>query len=305
MVLDDLFWVSPDNANYIIKNRFIFQNEKKNRLILLSCVLLGASSLFQCSHTPVTEKQETEPSAIANVSSPNNITSSAQQLANRYLSKIPASAVTTNLTLEKAKQIQAEFVQILAKQLGNPVGYKAGLTSPQAQEKFGVSQPLLGILFEQMLLPNGAVLPAEFGTRPMTEGDLIVRVGSEEINNAKTRQEVLANLDAVFPFIEVPDLVYSPEVKMDGGAIAAINVGARYGVLGDPIPLTNTDDWESRLGDISVEIFDADGNLLATGNSNALLGHPLNVVLWIKDALQAEGKQLKKETCCPSVRLPP
>lgn len=265
--------------------------KKQFRLILLGFFLLLSPTLVQCSQTAVEEKPESSPE-----SSPESITAittPSQQLANSYLSKTPARAVTTNLTLAQAKQIQAEFVQTLAKTLGNQVGYKAGLTSAPAQEKFGVSQPLLGVLFEQMLLPNGAVLTADFGARPMTEGDLMVRVGSDEINNAKTMPEALASLDAVIPFIEVPDLVYDPEAKMDGQAIAAINIGARYGVLGDPILLTANDDWQTRLGHISVEILDADGNLLQTGNSNALLGHPLNVVLWIKDALQAEGKQLK------------
>jgi 2-keto-4-pentenoate hydratase len=36
------------------------------------------------------------------------------------------------------------------------------------------------------------------------------------------------------------------------------------------------------------------GTMLAEGRGNALLGHPLNVVLWIKDSLAAEGKKLKK-----------
>jgi 2-keto-4-pentenoate hydratase len=81
---------------------------------------------------------------------------------------------------------------------------------------------------------------------------------------------------------------------MDGSAIAAIDIGARYGILGNPIPLTNQHDWQTRLAAIRLEILDANGKILATGNSRSLLGHPLNVVLWIKDTLQAEGKQLKK-----------
>ncbi len=268
--------------------------KKQFRLTLLSLVLLVSPTLFQCSQNPVTEKPETETSSLSNASDTDMVRQAAEQLANSYFSKTPASSVTDRLTLAQAKQIQAEFVQTLAKKLGDRIGYKAGLTSTPAQEQFGVQEPLLGVLFEQMLLPNGAVLTADFGVRPMTEGDLMVRVGSEEINNAKTMQEVLANLDAVIPFIELPDLVYGPEVKMTSGAIAAVNIGARYGVLGDPVLLAGMDDWQTRLSNISVEIFDADGKLLATGNSSALLGHPLKVVLWIKDALQVEGKQLQK-----------
>lgn len=270
-------------------------------LIRIAAALLLAPSWVQYTSTAVAEKKVEEKNNMALVSnsfnpetSTKNILSLSQQLAEHYLSKTPASAVTDNLTLAEAQQIQAEFVRILSETLGNPVGYKAGLTSSPAQEKFGVSQPLLGVLLEKMLLPNGAVLPANFGTTPMTEGDLIVRVGSDAINQANTMSEALACLDAVIPFIEVPDLVYGSAVKIDGKAIAAINIGARYGILGQPIPLTNNQDWLNRLAAIRLEIIDENGTTLATGNSSALLGHPLTVVLWIKDTLQAQGKQLKK-----------
>lgn len=36
------------------------------------------------------------------------------------------------------------------------------------------------------------------------------------------------------------------------------------------------------------------GKVLTSGNGSNLLGNPLNVVLWIKNSLQAERKELKK-----------
>jgi 2-keto-4-pentenoate hydratase len=267
---------------------------KKNRLIFLISVLLLSPTLGQCQLANFEKNREKNTAAVTDNSRETDVINFSKNLANSYLNKTPATAISNNLPLAEAQKIQSNFIQILSQSFGKPVGYKAGLTSLAAQEKFGVDRPLLGILLEQMLLPNGAVLPANFGVRPMTEGDLMVRVGSDRINQAKTIAEVLASLDAVMPFIEVPDLVYGPEVKMDGSAIAAINIGARYGILGNPIPLTNQHDWQTRLASIRLEILDAKGTILATGNSRTLLGHPLNVVLWIKDTLQAEGKQLKK-----------
>ena len=83
-----------------------------------------------------------------------------------------------------------------------------------------------GTLLEKMLLKNGTVLPADFDARPMCEDDLIVRVGSDSINQAKTVEEALRCIDAVIPFIELPDLVYAEVVKINGSALIAINVGA-------------------------------------------------------------------------------
>ncbi len=73
-----------------------------------------------------------------------------------------------------------------------------------------------------MLLPSGSIVPANFGARPLFEGDLIVRVGSDAINDATTRQEVLAALDAVIPFIELPDFALKVKTPTINAQVSAI-----------------------------------------------------------------------------------
>ncbi|ERT08836.1 fumarylacetoacetate (FAA) hydrolase family protein [Lyngbya aestuarii BL J] len=217
----------------------------------------------------------------------------AQQLANTYLKREPVAALSEDMTIEQAISLQKEFVQVLTSHLGPVVGYKAGLTSPIAQERFNVTHPVRGVLLQQMLLDNGAVVSANFGARPLFEADLMVRVGDDSINEATTPQEVLASLDAVIPFIELPDLIYQSDVKLNAAALVAVNVGARLGVLGQPIPLAATSEWEKRLGNIQVILFDESGQELAQGQSSALLGHPLKAVLWLRDHLKAAGIRLQ------------
>lgn len=216
----------------------------------------------------------------------------AEQLATSYLNKIPIQVVP-NLTLEQATIIRDKFVQLLIPSLGKIVGYKAGLTSKSAQSRFQVSHPVQGVFLEKMLLKTGAIIPSNFGTRTILEGDLLVRIGSEKVNNATTTEEALAALDAVIPFMELPDLVYAENVNLNASALIAINVGARLGVMGEAIPLEATDEWQEKLKKIRIFILDKDNNQLAVGESKALLGDPLKVVLWIKDSLQAQGKSLK------------
>jgi 2-keto-4-pentenoate hydratase len=218
----------------------------------------------------------------------------AEEIADRYLKKIPIPSLPTHLTLEQALQIQDKFIQLLVPSYGKIVGYKAGLTNKEVQAKFKIDRPIAGVLLEKMLVKSGAIVSANFGTRPILEGDLMVRVGSEKINTAKTTEEALAALDAVIPFLELPDLVYAENVKLTAPAIVAINVGARLGIMGDPVPLTNLDEWQERLGKIKLIILDESDAELAVGESKALLGDPLKVVLWLRDDLQARGKFLKK-----------
>jgi len=218
----------------------------------------------------------------------------ATQLAEQFLKKIPVTEVDANMTMEQAVKVQEEFVSILTKEFGKPVGYKAGLTNPNVQKVFGVSQPVRGTLLKKMMLKSGTTIPANFGSISMSEGDLIVRVKDDAINQAKTPEETLKHLDAVIPFIELPDLVCDKSVKFNGPILVAINVGARYGVMGKPIPLKARPEWIERLKNFTLQVFDEKGALVAEGKGTALLGDPLNVVLWIKDSLAAEGKKLKK-----------
>ncbi|NET86144.1 MAG: hydratase [Moorea sp. SIO1F2] len=259
-------------------------------------ILLLASVLYlpSCNLTGAKKNSNSTSSSPTKVLDQTPDSRLVEELTTSYLNKTPARAVATKLTLEQAQALQDQFVQQLSSSLGNVVGYKAGLTNPAAQQRFKVSEPLRGVLLEKMLLKSGAVVPANFGARPVYEGDLMVRVGSDEINSATTPKEALAALDAVIPFMELPDLVYDPKVSLNGTALAAINVGARLGVLGTPIPLSATPDWEERLKNIKIVMVDKAGNQLAVGKSSALLGNPLQVVLWLKDSLKASGKVLKK-----------
>lgn len=218
----------------------------------------------------------------------------ATKLADHFLNKIPVTQVDSSLTMEEAMKVQERFILLISKEFGTPVGYKAGLTNPVAQQAFGVNHPIRGTLLQKMLLKSGVTMDAKFGIRPISEGDLLVRVGNEAINEAKTLEEVLKNLDAVIPFIELPDLVYDPQVKLNAPAIAAINVGARYGVMGEAIPLVATVEWMERLKNFTLQIYDEKGNLLTEGKGSSLLGNPLAVALWIKESLSREGKRLKK-----------
>lgn len=76
--------------------------------------------------------------------------------------------------------------------------------------------------------------------------------------------------------------------------IAAINVGARYGVAGEPIPVAATPEWMERLKTFTCQIYDQKGNMISEASGGSLMEHPINVVLWIKDSLKAGGIALKK-----------
>jgi 2-keto-4-pentenoate hydratase len=215
----------------------------------------------------------------------------SQQLAANFKSMSPTSGLSKDMSMEEAARIRDGLVAELAASHGKVVGYKAGLTNPAVQKRFGTTSPVRGVLLEKMLLDDGAEVPAKFGAIPFFEADIVAVVKDEGINQAKTPAEVIKHLSSIRPFIELPDLVTAKEQPLSAAIITSFNVGARLGVLGKPIAATP--DLVDALGKMSVVMRDQDGKELARVPGAAILGHPLNAVVWLAQDVAKSGGSLR------------
>jgi 2-keto-4-pentenoate hydratase len=215
-------------------------------------------------------------------------------VADAWLVKKPAPGFGATMTMAEAAKVQERYTALIAKDLGSVVGYKAGLTNPAVQKRFNYDKPLRGTLYEKMILQAGARVPAAYGARPVLEADMMAVVGdAAKLMAAKTPLEALGALKELRTFIEMPDVVFDPQVKLDGTVVLGVNVFARLGVLGNSIPLPATADSVAKLAAMKVEVLDQTGALLAGGKGSDSLENPLNSVLWIAESLRAEGKTVK------------
>jgi 2-keto-4-pentenoate hydratase len=238
------------------------------RRLILAATLLAGPALAEC---PSQVTMETFAQAL---------------LANRA-----QPAITGMTGLADGLCAQNRLVPLLTPTLGRPVGYKVGLTNPTAQQRFGTSHPVTGIIYEATLRArSGDTVPAAFGAVPTVEADLLVRVSSEAINDARDHLAVLRSIDQVIPFIEMPDLALSG--GFDGPNLLAMNVGARLGVMGTPIPVQVTEEFAARLGTMSVTL-GSDVREISRAPGTALLGHPLNVLPWLAQDLASRGTRLR------------
>ena len=242
--------------------------------------------------------------ALAAIGAQADCLSDAQvsDMAANMAAKTPA-ATPQGLSEADGVCSRAKLHVLLEKQYGKVIGYKAGLTNPAVQKRFNYDQPVWGKLYQGMVLPNGATVEAAFGARPLFEADMLVRVSSDAINQAKTPMDVLLAVDQIIPFIELPDLVVQAPPQLNGPAVGAINVGARLGVAGTPlaVPLLRGERHAllGALRDMTVVLTGADsGNgaqfvELGRGKGSDILGHPLNAVVWLAGALAKEGLAMK------------
>lgn len=213
-------------------------------------------------------------------------------LVANYVAKKPAANIE-GLSDADGACTRAKVNSLLAQRFGKVVGYKAGLTNPAVQKRFNTDKPVWGKLYEGMVLANGAAVEAAFGARPLFEADMLVRVKSAHINQAKTPMQVLEAIDQVIPFIELPDLLVQAPPKLNGAGVSAINVGARLGVAGAPlaVPAYRAERYAflQALADMQVSLTDGAGTRLGGGKGSDILEHPLNAVVWLAQALAQEG----------------
>jgi len=217
----------------------------------------------------------------------------AAALVANYLNKKPATT-PEGLSDADGACTRAKVNKFLAQQTGaKVVGYKAGLTNPAVQKRFNATAPVWGVLYEPMLLKDGASVEAAFGARPLFEADLLLRVSDARIGQAKTPEQVLQYIDQVIPAIELPDLVVEAPPKLNGAGIAAINVGARYFVMGAPIAVKRTPEFANSLASMKIVVMGG-GDDLDKGFGSDVLEHPLNAAIWLAQDLAKQGITLRK-----------
>lgn len=172
------------------------------------------------------------------------------------------------------------FRGVLQAQMGPPVGLRIGFATTDAQRRFGIDQPIVGVLFAPMLVGDGTRLSLNGSRNPRYKADLAFTVGSRAIMAATTREEVLASLRDVRPFIELPDVALPPDVSARAPLIAAYGGMPWRGALGKPLPIADLADPIADLGAMQV-VLTVDGRAVASARGAALTGHPLDVLLWL------------------------
>lgn len=205
----------------------------------------------------------------------------------------PVSGIPPDLSLEDAYCAQGKYVALLRKRMGEPIGYKIGFTGKQLQERFGISSPAYGVLFEPMFIPDGGTIRRDFGHRPVIEPDLMVVVKDDGIMDATTELEVAAHLSSVHAFMELAAAQFAEGEKMTGTALVALNIAATRMVIGPGAPIEATPAFVQAMADMETVFTDEAGTVIQTAPGSALLGNPLRVVLWMVEEMKRRGQSLK------------
>jgi len=209
-----------------------------------------------------------------------------------FVAPRPVKGYGKDFSLADAECARDKLLRALPPVLGGLVGYKAGLTNPDSQKRFGMSEPVWGAMFANDMQASGVRVPAAFGARSRYEADFIVVVKDAGLAEAKTPREALDHLSHIMPFIELPDLMI--EGAMNGPQLVAANVAFRAGIKGTPIPVQPTQAFADSLAAMTVVMTeDKSGRELARAKGSAIMEHPLHAAIWLAQALKKHGIQLQ------------
>jgi 2-keto-4-pentenoate hydratase len=186
------------------------------------------------------------------------------------------------LTLDEAYRIQLGLIDRRCAAGERQIGWKVGLTAKPIQQQFGFHEPVFGCILESRR--SGHVFRPDDLIKPGFEPELCLRV-TQPLAGDVAVADARSAIDVVYPSLEIietrGDLTAQIAVAM------ADNAQQKTIILGNPVP----------LGDLALDSVAAtiriNDQTVATGQGDAVLGNPLNSVVWLARKLPEFGRGIR------------
>ncbi|GAC68172.1 2-keto-4-pentenoate hydratase [Gordonia soli] len=167
-------------------------------------------------------------------------------------------------------------------------GHKVGLASVAMQKMMGVDEPDYGHLLDSMQYYESAPIDRSRLCFPRVEVEVGFILGADLPGEGCTNEDVIAAVEWVVPSIELIDSRIR-DWKITLCDTIADNASSCGWILGEQrVPISDID-----CGDIDATLT-RNGEVVAKGNSSAVLGHPLNAVSWLARKVESFGVRLRK-----------
>jgi 2-keto-4-pentenoate hydratase len=213
----------------------------------------------------------------------------AATLLSAYDNRIPLAPLTAaypGLSADDAYGIQLAQVASWTGAGRVVKGHKVGLTSAAMQRQLGVDQPDFGHLLDTMFLPEGVTADSGRFLQPKAEPEIAFVLSRPLRGPGVTVAQALAAVDFVLPALEIIDSriadwkITLPDTIADNASAGAVVLGSRP-VRPDALDLSLTGCLLHR-----------NGRLEGTGAGGAVLGSPVNALVWLANTLGPLGVTL-------------
>lgn len=198
----------------------------------------------------------------------------------------PLTSTLGALSIEDAYAIQLQQVEEWLGRGRTIAGFKVGLTSKAIQTQLGVDRPDFGHLFRDMILDGSSIIDSARFISPRIEPEISFVLASELKGPGLTIVDVIGAVDYAIASLEIIDSRIA-DWKITLADTIADNASSGALVLGTtPLRIDATD-----LGLVGC-VLSRNGDIVATGAGAAVLGHPLNSLLFLANSLGSLGSAL-------------
>jgi len=196
-------------------------------------------------------------------------------------------------TMDDAYAIQDAWVKQKMAAGRTVIGWKIGLTSKAMQYALNIDIPDSGVLFDDMLFEDGAVIPADRFIQPRIEAEIAFVMKAPLNGPDVSIFDVLNATDYVTPALEILDtriLRVDPETKKartivdtisDNAANAGIVIGGRQ-MRPDAVDMR----WMGAIVSRNAEVEE-------TGLGAGVLNHPARGIAWLANRLAQYGSGIE------------
>lgn len=185
-----------------------------------------------------------------------------------------------SLTLDDAYAIQDHLVARRVGPANQLAGWKLGLTSGPSE-----SGPIVGTILESMVVASGTTCHLSSLVVPQVEAEVFVVIG-EDLLGPVTLEQLAAGPHSIAAGIEVID--YRTAGSTGPVDWVADNSTVGYAVVGPSRLVT-----EVAPAGVEVEL-SRDGETLARGRGELVMGNPLAAVAWLSMHLADRGLALRR-----------
>ena len=180
--------------------------------------------------------------------------------------------------------------RLLKKYGGRAVGYKVACTNKLAQELLGTDIPFYGRLLSPFVYQSPARVNAQNFSMRLIEAEFSFQLADDlpREDGPYDRESVVNAVAAILPSIELVDTRYTVWTEVPLPSLISDN-GCNSGwIQGKAIKEWSHIDLASHKVHLRVN-----GAEKLSGSGAAVLGHPLNSLVWLANTLCEQGKHLK------------
>jgi 2-keto-4-pentenoate hydratase len=196
------------------------------------------------------------------------------------------SAQMESFDVDEGYSVQKAFVQRLLDDGSVMGGFKAGLSSRSAQEKFGISEPVAAVLFVSGIKQPGVVIDSTPYHKLVLETELGYLIDEPILEPVVDIEHLKRLIKRVAPAIELPDAGAEVGSVRTAADIIASNAGSRAIILGEARAIGDSD-----VNAIEVNFY-KDGEWLHKGAGKDALDNQWAALLWVVNTTITNGYKL-------------